>query len=275
MAEQWLAVAEAAEALGVSPATVRRRAKRQALRSRTGANGRLEVAAPAPDESNQGESNPPADEPDPTREQASAPAPGADRASPLAKGRYSPLPQDNVGTNPPPPDPGRYYARLTPGELLKPAENAPGSGADDAATDQPESELQRYQRLAGASVVLAQRQADEANEKLAIVRGQLRQLRYVCGGSWAALAAVVLIAIVTAGVFSGRAAEARAEADRAEQRRTAAVERQTELRSRVQQLQQQLDRARAEADADADGQPTDQLSQAPSEDSRGSRGRFR
>lgn len=252
MAERWISVAEAAKALGVSATTVRRRAQREQLESRIGDEGRLEIRLPAlaTEADTAGATAPPTQRSthEPTaataaseqdREAEGSDATAADQMSPNPGkfGHYSPLPHGGVGITPQ--SVGKLTARLTPGDLL-------GSGGDASDTG-PEAELRRYQRLAGASMILAQRQADEAHEQVSLIRGESHAWRRWCQGAWAGVAVVLLLAMFIVGVVGHRASTAQAALQVHEQSlenaRDAAAHsarERDELQKLVRQLERQL-----------------------------------
>lgn len=204
MTMKWQTVAEAAATLGVSPETVRRRAKRRKLESRQGPAGCMEVRVHVPEP-----------RPDATPEAApqAADEPGSsaqgEAAGPHSArfGRYSPLPEamtEQIAAEPQrSPWSARSTAKLTPGELLR------NEGKSEEG--QAEDELTRYQRLAGASVILAQRQADEANEKVAVARNQAHHLRKLCYTSWAGMAVMAAACLILLVMLGSRANRARAD----------------------------------------------------------------
>ncbi|MFA9479375.1 hypothetical protein ACERK3_13880 [Phycisphaerales bacterium AB-hyl4] len=266
MAERWISVAEAAKALGISATTVRRRAQREQLDSRIGDEGRLEIRLAEPGRANEPTAAE-ADSPDaPTAHTAEPVAAAADQENhaddsidvdadeevsdvdaevaqvagpnPGKFGNYSPLPHNDVGITPGQAT-GRPTARLTPSELL--------GQADDPADSGPEAELRRYQRLAGASMILAQRQADEAHEQVTLIRAESHAWRRWCQGAWAGVAVVVLLAMFVVGIVGHRASSAQAALNVQEQAldtaREAAVRNardRDDLEQLVRQLQRQI-----------------------------------
>ncbi|MEM1211862.1 MAG: helix-turn-helix domain-containing protein [Planctomycetota bacterium] len=146
----WIRVSEAAELLGVSPATVRRRVSKGEIEGRKGESGAWEL---------------------------------------------------RLG------DAGAAEEAVT--------ESAPaavtGVGADVAGYRE---ELERYQKLAGASVMLAQRRADAAEEAMVRSRAvvhQLRKVAWVTGGTAAAVMVLSCGLLIGLGAW-GSSASASAEA---------------------------------------------------------------
>lgn len=83
----------------------------------------------------------------------------------------------------------RRRARIAPALLLGRAEADAQRGG--------ETDLTRYQRLAGACLVLSQDQSDAAERRAETMARESARLRRVCGMSWAASA---IIAVVLTGV---------------------------------------------------------------------------
>ncbi|MEX1017537.1 MAG: hypothetical protein WDZ31_12415 [Phycisphaeraceae bacterium] len=267
MAAKWMSVAEAATVLEVSEATVRRRVRREMLESRTGSHGRMEVRLPeAAADAPPAEPAQPAEAADATdagKARTDAPAP-----NPAKFGRYSPLPGHEVGVTPS--DSGsRPGNRLTPGALLGKADGQGGGGASDLPAG-PEAEMSRYQRLAGASMILAQRQADEAHEKVMLVRAEAQLWRRWCQGAFAAVAGVVLLALVGLGITTHRtsnayaALEAQRELTISARGDAARIARhRNDLEQMIRALESQLetdngDEAEAKAEADEAATSVDQ-----------------
>jgi|GEM_PF-4782668 len=182
MIQQWLSVTEAASVLGISDTTVRRRAQRDDLECRMNSAGRLEILV----ETSQEDDN----------ELAEALV-NRTRRLPKAPQKANTLTNDLA-----------IAADKTTGKKTKPKIKAASATLrhainledeiqeEDAAYDvQPsgtqeqlnpfikataneqeeQEELSRYQRMAGASIMLAQKQADEAAEELAHARYELQQ----------------------------------------------------------------------------------------------------
>lgn len=151
-AEGWMKVSDAAEALGVSPATVRRRVSKGEIEGRKGESGVWEV---------------------------------------------------------------RLEQRSVEGNSVEVGAGVEGVELGGGGRDYRE-EMERYQKLAGASVMLAQRRADAAEE--AVVRSravvhQLRKVAWVTGGTAAAVLVLSCLLIIGLGVW-GSSASAEAEANR-------------------------------------------------------------
>jgi hypothetical protein len=91
----------------------------------------------------------------------------------------------------------------------RPRRFAPGDLIPEAASaEESDSEAHRYQRLAGAAVVLAQRQTDEANEKLELLVEQhrkLRQLFFVSAGSLLGVLTLMVVMLWSSSSEAGRA----------------------------------------------------------------------
>ncbi|WP_432798334.1 hypothetical protein [Poriferisphaera sp. WC338] len=124
-------------------------------------------------------------------------------------GEYAPLPGEAVGTGHD--DDGEWWEPseeneekrwpmkqqgfMRPGKLL--------SEEDDCSDTSPEAQTRRFQKLAGASVLLAQRQTDEANEKLAIVHNQLYRMRQMTYTSWAAAVLIAAVSLFSVAFMGG------------------------------------------------------------------------
>ena len=185
MSERWVTISEAAKALGVSQATVRRRIARSMLDVQVEADGKKLVRVPGridgEGSAGVGERATSVGASDKSGERTA----GGARAS-TVEARMERLF-----------DPDRPK-RFAPGDLI------PDS-------DGEESETHRYQRLAGAAVVLAQRQTDEANEKLELLVDQHRKLRQLFFVSSGALVGVLLVTVMllwSSSREAGRAGQA-------------------------------------------------------------------
>lgn len=145
-AKGWIKVSEAAEALGVSPATVRRRIGKGELEGR----------------------------------------------------------KDQSGV---------WVVRLEQDEAAETEPLSAESTGDDCGCRE---DLERYQKLAGASVMLAQRRADAAEEAMVRSRAvvhQLRRVAWVTGGAAAAVMVLSCGLLIGLGAWGG-SASAEAEANR-------------------------------------------------------------
>lgn len=96
------------------------------------------------------------------------------------------------------------------------SEPHPQTATDDAERD---ALIQRYERMAGGSLMLAQQRADElyrsaeaAYENLAHTRHQLRQLRKIALVGWASCAVVLAVGVVCTLVLGIGGAKAKASA---------------------------------------------------------------
>jgi len=273
MGTQWLVVSEAAEQLGVAESTVRRRAGRGELRSRRSNDGVLQVQVESDDAPEQPSPEQPSDEkpsaeapPTATPPRAQANKAWAHLATATPSGTDD-LSLDSVpdaktdaktvsdtvsaadadeghaeaSTDPPPPPPDAAPSHETIFPNLTMADIAPPSDGAE------ESEARRFQRLAGASLVMAQRQTDEANEKLAIVRHELHRARRWGQGVTAAaiFCAVMLLFSLITGGSDPQPAEAVSPISPAEQlaQKRAQLERDRELkatREAMHTMQQEL-----------------------------------
>ncbi|WP_428387537.1 hypothetical protein [Mucisphaera sp.] len=216
MPDTWVTITEAAQALNVSTSTIRRRIARAMLEARVDAHGRKQVRIPS----------------------AIAPEPQQD--SPPDHRTTDTQPKPHSPTNSPEqaiqalydPDQPRTFA---PGDLL----------ANTAPTGDNESEAHRYQRLAGAAIVLAQRQTDEAHDKLERLDDQHRRLRKLTFTSWAIFAALLLLTLSISWSQAARAGAAEQEnaiLTRALQQTPAQttdqITRITQLENQIRQLRQ-------------------------------------
>ena len=213
MAIQWLTVNEAAQILGISADTVRRRARRGMLDSRKKA-GRMQVRIPVPGE----------DQPD----SLAATQSNSDNDTTQSAATEATQPESATGAQAAESQDAAVnenstQQRFTPGDLFKP----PDSG-------EPEDELRRYQRLAGASVILAQRQADTASEQVVLARSELNRLRRICLTSWAGGAVALGLCLLVILILGVRASSANAQLAVQQQR-------VSEARHEVQRLGQSLD----------------------------------
>lgn len=229
MAVKWMPVADAAKVLGVSERTVRRRVQDGLFDRRVGEGGRTEVRLPVPDATASAADASAVSEPavagderaaapDERAASSEGPVPPTDAAShasaeaaatpnPRKFGRYSPL-----GASTPDADDAQAAATARsaasgPRSMLGMAGGAKGAGPAGV----PENDLQRYQRLAGASMILAQRQADEAHEKVMLLHSEANRLRRACRVAWAGAAVVQLVAMAVVGLFGHSVSQARAE----------------------------------------------------------------
>lgn len=190
MSKGWMRVREAAAMLSVSESTIRRRIAEGQFRGRSGKSGRQEVFIPAK-----------------LREQAQAGAEG--------------VTHDTVTET----DTRLSVSRAgDDGSILSDAPAFVSESPSESESDM----LKRYERLAGGSLMLAQKRADEltqaasaAYENLAHAREQLRHVRKVAVAGWAVAGLILCLAFVLSlafGIDSARArAAAQANQDAAEQ----------------------------------------------------------
>ncbi|MEM9414563.1 MAG: hypothetical protein AAGA29_03675 [Planctomycetota bacterium] len=246
MSQGWMRVREAAHLMGVSQSTVRRRMESEALRSRVGRSGRQEVFLPAK----------------------------LRRA--LEAAQTEPCPPGHLERG----KPADNEPATISSETTKPAQSAAASASTDRPaapgtpapqeTEKPVSPgidlVRRYERLAGGSLILAQKHSDElhkhqatAFEQLAHTRHQLRDVRRVALAGWVCCAAAVVFGLffsITFGVGMNRA-QAAAEASEA-------YAEQAEKQAAA--LEREHDRAVAAQPAQAPGVvPAAGLSATPSE----------
>ena len=271
MATRWLSVRQAAEALGVSDKTIRRRVQRQMLDARTGAGNRMEVCVPVVGDDASVDLEPLAEPDPPAREAPAAPPPSpppspspSPSAAFIAKaGRYSPLPgaaRDDDATTP-------ATATTATSAASDNADDAPAHDTSDAEgdndrpgfrpgkllgdgdADDTEDVARRFQRLAGASMMLAQRHADDAHEQLVHARGEIHRLRKLCQGAFVAAAALAIVGLFLIGVLGARASHANARLETQRERAQAAhvaMERADEQRWQVTERLLSLHAALAE-----------------------------
>ncbi len=176
--EQWVTVSEAASAIGISEAKVRSAAQDDAIQTRTTAQGRLEVLVQLLDDEQVQFAKALATTPECSNasesEDASSDEDGAGQPSEAQKNQ-----------NP-------FFKML--------------HGAEE------DNELNRYQRMAGASLIVAQKQADEAAEKVAMLRYELNRSRN--RANVAAYAACICVCVALLALFGrGRAVPQSANAD--------------------------------------------------------------
>lgn len=181
METQWLSASEAAKALGVSPTTVRRRAKNGQLEQREGPNQKIQFAVTLAQ---------------PAQNEKAAPS----RAS---KTKSSAKPQAKPETGSAMPD--AFLKQHQPEKFT-------------SATTKDE-DVSRYQKLAGASVMLAQKRADDAHELLVHTRAQVLSLRRLVWASWgfaAGMALVCVVAMLHFGSVRGEVTKLEGELDEAQ-----------------------------------------------------------
>ncbi|QDU72767.1 helix-turn-helix transcriptional regulator [Mucisphaera calidilacus] len=160
MPQAWVTIQQAAQALGVSTSTIRRRIARSMLDVRVETDGRKKVRIPADEPTTP-------DSPEEAIEQLFDP---------------------------------EHAQTFAPGDLL----------ADTAPSDAPEAH--RYQRLAGAAVVLAQRQTDEAHDKVRLLNEQNQRLRKLFFTSSAIFASILTLSLLMLWSSSSAAGAAEQQA---------------------------------------------------------------
>lgn len=186
MNKGWMRVREAATLLSVSESTVRRRIDQGQLRGRPGKSGRQEVFVAQ-------------------RLRQAACAQGA-----LETQVAEPDPQSESSTG------------FNDGEAAL-IQDTPASSSQAAAGERPEDLVKRYERMAGGSLLLAQKRADELNqaasaayENLAHARHQLSQVRKVALAGWGASAVLMLLGLILSLGFGISSAKAQARAQASE-----------------------------------------------------------
>jgi len=272
----WLTVDDAADVLGVSSTTVRRRIKADKLDSRLNDEGVTEVWVETDDEDAESSADPSAElrarqQSENSEDQlranpwVRAARPGdalladrrgdderkanSSRNAPPDQTDDEPATQstsarrDDVEDNDPAADDLREQLKDA-GRDFRPADVEPGNNADPLA---------RFQKLAGASVLLAQRQADDAREQVAHARHESFRLRRLCYASWIGSAALLLITFGLCLYLGYAAADANARADAAEQ----AVARQrlqndARAQATLSRLQNDPDEDQAQSEPDED-----------------------
>ncbi|QDU35485.1 hypothetical protein KS4_35680 [Poriferisphaera corsica] len=229
MLSKWLSVEEAATALGVSATTVRRRISANAVEWQQN-EGRREVKVyfeqGTEDQPGMGlvleRNGAPIEQHDTPRMKAAHKQPqdlqepielepARPNAQVLGGQNYSPLPSDEVGTPDEDEDWNEISENQTEAErwpmgkpgFLKPSHLLNDQEEKDDLS--PEAQARRFQKLAGASVLLAQRQADEANEKIAILHNHTYRMRQMCYLAWSAAAVIALASIGTVAFTSSSA----------------------------------------------------------------------
>lgn len=199
MPKSWVTIPQAAEALGVSASTIRRRIARSMLDARVETNGKKLVHIP-------------------TNLVRDTPATQPDEPQPATETHIEDASPEELIERLYDPDAAHNFA---PGDLL----------AGTAPADIPETH--RYQRLAGAAVVLAQRQTDEAYDKVRILAEQNRRLRKLCFTSWAIFAGLLSLTLLMTWSSSSAAGSA-------EQETLTLRQKLTETQSELDHLQNQL-----------------------------------
>ncbi|MEQ9454412.1 MAG: hypothetical protein RLN76_07450 [Phycisphaeraceae bacterium] len=167
MTERWVTITEAAKVLGVSQATVRRRIARSMLEVQVERDGKKLVRVPLVGHV------------------------ASDSTSDKTVGVSGSVARPSVSEGNGAEAEERLERLFDPDQ---PKRFAPGDLIPDS--DGEESETHRYQRLAGAAVVLAQRQTDEANEKLELLVDQHRKLRQLFFVSAGSLVGVLLVTVM-------------------------------------------------------------------------------
>ena len=226
MASKWLSVSQASQTLGISASTIRRRIAGDAIKWRDGERGR-EVCVRFDQQGNTADlavnprvSGAKKNKTKADKKQASFKTKNRARKSQAktdsikkegaalgVAGKYSALPDQAAEPFGQPKDGGggqkKENGRWPKG---RPGFMRPGAAMEDGADEadsSPEAQAKRFQKLAGASVLLAQRQTDEANEKLALVHNQMYRMRQMMYTSWAAVALIAVVSIVSTGFLGG------------------------------------------------------------------------
>ena len=189
MSKGWVRVREAAVLLSVSESTIRRRITECQLRGRTGNSGRREVFLPAKLRAQVQNDPPPA--PVSQSEQKQKPQKRSQLQTDLSvKADHAVDVQERVASTP--------------------------AVSQNDSKSQPDNEdlVKRYERLAGGSLVLAQKRSDElthaadaAYENLAHTRAQLRQVRKLAVVGWGTSGVALIVAFILSlslGVSSAR-----------------------------------------------------------------------
>lgn len=267
MPQLWLTVDAAADALGISPSTVRRRIKADKLDSRSNGQGVTEVLVDTDGD-----------------DAESALNPGLE----LSARRRAGNTDDQLRANP-------WIRAARPGEALladrrqdeNPTRHTPGAatgsaadrqddatvGDDPAVREQLEAagraftpgdlesspggdELARFQKIAGASVLLAQQQATDAREQVALARHEAYRLRRLCYASWATTAAIGVLSFGLTLYLGYTASSAAARADAAD--RFAAGQRAHQQAQAIAN-QAHLERLAADPSPPAPPESTDEL----------------
>jgi len=260
MIQQWVSVLEAASVLGVSESTVRRRVQRDQLPCRMNSTGRLEILVDMTDGKDDA--------------LAAALVIGPRRVS-ESSDRVSTSERVENTMTPAKSGRPRMWALPRPdqsealGETCWELDDAEGAEASEASSEaslevqaehnpfmqkptepvEPTSEeneaISRFQRMAGASIVLAEKQADEAAEELARVRYSMNRTqnryRIVCG------VALFLGFVVTLDWFSPGKSDPQSAAATPAGLTDAWEEPSDEAPS--QRIQKQLDRQAADVEA--------------------------
>lgn len=212
MSKGWMRVREAAALLTVSESTVRRRIGEGQLRGRTGKSGRQEVFVPA-------------------KLRATA------QTDPSSKSTTQ-----------------KVTASLATASAA-PQTNADASSTtqqtaqdrSDAVSDSPDDQVKRYERLAGGSLMLAQKRADElaeaasvAYENLAHARQQLRQVRKVAIAGWGLGAFALVLAFVLSLAFGLDSARSQAQAQASMRDAEVATQRVADLRDDLARVRESM-----------------------------------
>ena len=220
MIQQWVSVAEAASELNVSDATIRRRAHQGKLKTRHDKTGRLQVLIQPKDQPKKSSKS----KRESTKSSKSDTKAQGDKTN-AAQQANNPWFQKSASANSndtgskvdPNTKPTMRFAKQSAGKANE-AQNTPipltpasielmkaTAGNGDTAT--------RFERMAGASLVLAQNQTDQANEKLVIVRGELHRARKVARWAVASAVVAVAVALITLMGSGGNARDAWADAE--------------------------------------------------------------
>lgn len=217
MNEGWMRVREAAVLFGISTTTIRRRVEAGELKGRTGKSGRREVFVPKK----------------------------------LRDKHADMLTHDDV--------PAQALRGTGIGTEKMPSKQAPDEksdlthrqGDDAAASDRESADeplvdremLQRYERMAGGSLMLAEQRGkelkahvDHAYEQLAHTRSQLRRCRKVAYVGWGAFATAVALGFAMTASLGVNLGQAKTQAAAHEQATHAAEKRFEDLSDRLGRL---------------------------------------
>jgi hypothetical protein len=268
----WLTVDDAADVLNVSSSTVRRRIKADKLESRLNDDGVTEVRVETDDDDAAASADPAGElrarrQLDNTDDQLRAnPWVRATRpGDALMADRRVEQDRQAAASSAPPHEaededkdeddatsPAASDDAIDPEQAQAVREELEAAGRDFRPSDVESGEgdaLARFQKLAGASVLLAQRQADDAREQVAVARHESYRLRRLCYASWVASAALLLICFGLCLSFALAASNASARADVAEQ---ALAEQRTQQNAFAESTTATLERLARQADAAAD-----------------------
>lgn len=217
MNEGWMRVREAAVLFGVSTSTVRRRVEAGELKGRTGKSGRREVFVPKK-----------------LRDEHADLLAHDDVPAEALRGT-------GIGTE-------KMPSKQAPDENSALTHRAGDDAAapDDESADEPRVDremLQRYERMAGGSLMLAEQRGkelkahvDHAYEQLAHTRSQLRRCRKVAYVGWGAFATALALGFAVSASLGVNLGQAKTQAAAHEQATHAAEKRYQDLSDRLGRL---------------------------------------